>query len=317
MFTFFLLVASFMPVDDLLIINTMPEKILFVVNPGSGKSKINWEQEIDTYFKDKNYIIDIYKLSKPPDCDDLKNYIDKSNAKKIVAVGGDGTVTMVAGFLSGKSIPMGLLPAGSANGMATELMIPGQPQKALAVLEEGVVTPVDTILVNNEYTCLHLSDIGVNAQLIKNFEDGNKRGIAGYAKVLLKTLMKKDRFVIDLETHDDKICRNAIMVVIANAGKYGTGATINPNGEIDDKIFEAVVVKKMTIGSVFRMLSTGNFKPKNIETFHCKSLKITSRRKVHFQVDGEYLGKVKEVNAVIQPHNINLILPKSYLNADK
>lgn len=291
----------------------MPEKILFVINPGSGKNKIEWETEINTHFKDKNkYVTDFYRLKKPPDCDELKKYIDESDAKKIVAVGGDGTVNMVAGFLNGKPVPMGILPAGSANGMATELKIPADPQKALAVLEEGIVTPVDTVLVNNEHTCLHLADIGVNAQLIKNFEDGNKRGISGYARVLLKTLIRKDRFVIDLETSRDKICCKAIMVVIANAGKYGTGATINPDGNIDDKMFEAVVVKKMTIGSIIKMLSTGRFKPKNIETFHCRSLKVTSRKKVHFQVDGEYLGKVKEVSAVIQPHNIRLILPKEY-----
>ena len=292
----------------------MPEKLLFVINPGSGKNKTDWEQEIKAYFEGKDYITEFYKLEKPPDCDKLKKFLEKTDATKVVAVGGDGTVTLVAGFLSGTKTVMGILPAGSANGMATELKIPNKPAEAIAILENGTVTSVDSILINNEYNCIHLSDIGVNAQLVKNFEEGKKRGMIGYAKVLLKTLIRKERFVIDLVTPKEKICRKAIMVVLANAGKYGTGATINPEGEINDKMFEAVIVKKLTPRSIMQMLTSGNFKPKNIETIQCCSLKITSRKKVHFQVDGEYLGKVKEIEAKIKPHNVNLILPKKYFS---
>lgn len=292
----------------------MPQKILFIINPGSGNQKADWETEINNYFKDKDYELDFYRLGKPPDCADVKKYIDNSDAQKIVAVGGDGTITMVAGFLAGTERPLGILPGGSANGMAKELMIPNKPQKAIDILINGIITPVDTILINKEYTCLHLSDIGVNAQLIKNFEEGNKRGMAGYAKVLFKTLTNKKRLNLTLCTNKEDVICNAIMVVLANAGRYGTGAVINPDGEIDDKMFEAVV-KRLTPGTIGRMIFSGRFKPKNVETYQCRSLKITSKNNVHFQVDGEYLGKLKEVTAKIQPHNINLILPECYTEA--
>jgi diacylglycerol kinase family enzyme len=37
---------------------------------------------------------------------------------------------------------------------------------------------------------------------------------------------------------------------------------------------------------------------------------MKSRRKVHFQIDGEYLGKVKEVNAFIAPNALQVIVPE-------
>lgn len=290
----------------------MSQKILFVINPGSGKNNTDWKKEITTYFDNKDDILDFYELEKPPECEKLKKYLSLSDAHKIVAVGGDGTVTLIAGLLSGSSKSLGILPAGSANGMAKELMIPDNPQKAIEIIEKGIVTPIDSILINNKHFSIHLSDIGVNAQLIKNFEDSDNRGMIGYAKVLLKTLITKDRFTINLTTSDKKITRKAIMVVIANAGKYGTGAMINPHSNISDKIFEAVIVKKITAGSVIRMIASRKFKPKNIETYHCRALEVESRKKVHFQVDGEYLGKINKITAVIQPHSVNLILPAAY-----
>ena len=50
--------------------------------------------------------------------------IEKINPEYVIAVGGDGTVTMLANILAGTDTPLGILPAGSANGMAKELEIP-------------------------------------------------------------------------------------------------------------------------------------------------------------------------------------------------
>ena len=53
------------------------------------------------------------------------------------------------------------------------------------------------------------------------------------------------------------------------------------------------------------------FNRKKIEVFKATSVEIETERKVHFQVDGEYLGKVKRVKAEILPSQLNIILPKT------
>ena len=50
---------------------------------------------------------------------------------------------------------------------------------------------------------------------------------------------------------------------------------------------------------------------KKTEIFRASSLVIQSARKVHFQIDGEYLGLVKEINALLIPRAIEMILPVS------
>jgi diacylglycerol kinase family enzyme len=102
------------------------------------------------------------------------------------------------------------------------------------------------------------------------------------------------------------------MVVLANASKYGTGAVINPTGELDDGAFEVVIVRKLALSELLKMLFRPQpFNPKKIETFSATSVKLETGHAVHFQIDGEYLGKIKSLKADILPDYINLVLPKT------
>src|SRR6187402_930060 len=97
-------------------------KYLFIVNPGSGRNDANlWKEIIETFFKERRDSFAIYILPKGFREDDIRNEMDERAPQNVIAVGGDGTVTTLANMLSGKNIPLGILPGGSANGMAREL----------------------------------------------------------------------------------------------------------------------------------------------------------------------------------------------------
>lgn len=287
-------------------------KILFVINPISGaKGKIAWEPAIRNYFTNLNHSIDFFLLDGKDDATSLKYWIEKLQPERVVAVGGDGTVSLVAEQLLGTNIAMGILPAGSANGMAKELDIPAEVDRALNIILNGEIKPCDAIRINDKELSLHLSDLGVNAQLVKYFEQGNLRGKLGYALKVFKVLWRKKMMDVTIQTNKEEIKRHAFMVVIANASKYGTGALINPEGNLGDGIFEIVVVRRINFISVLKMfLKFKRFNPKKVELFQAESAAITTVKKTHFQVDGEYLGKVDKVKATIIKSQLNLILPR-------
>ncbi|MEO6490338.1 MAG: diacylglycerol kinase family protein [Ferruginibacter sp.] len=285
-------------------------KVLFVINPGAGSNNNSWENIISDYFTGKPFIPDYYLLEKKPVVEKLRQYISDTKPAYVIAVGGDGTVGMLAKIIAGSSIALGILPAGSANGMAKELDISEVPEDALAVIETGEVRCCDAIRINEKDLCLHLSDIGLNAQLIKYFDEGKLRGIWGYAKVVLKTLWRKQKMLVRITTKTEEIERIAFMVVVANASKYGTGAVINPDGKLDDGLFEVVIVRKLAISELLKMLFRFTpFNPQKIETFHATTLRIETHKRMHFQIDGEYKGKINKINATILPNHINLVLP--------
>ena len=100
------------------------------------------------------------------------------------------------------------------------------------------------------------------------------------------------------------------MIVLANASKYGTGAVINPHGDLYDGLFEVVIMRKVAISELFKMwFRPQTFNPKKIEIIQAKSVRIDTDHGVHFQVDGEYLGKINHLDAKILPGELNILLP--------
>lgn len=284
--------------------------ILFVINPISGgKQKDDYETVIRKHFSNPSISTSFFTLSGKDDEKHLQVCIDKVQPTTVVAVGGDGTVSMVAKKVLGTEMRLGIIPAGSANGMALELSIPEDMQDALNVIEKGQMKKMDVISINKEIS-LHLSDLGMNARLIKYFEEGNMRGKWGYAKVALKVLLQKQNIRVMITMNGKVIKRNAFMIVIANASKYGTGAIINPKGDLYDGLFEVVIIRHIGILTFLKMwLRPRNLDPKKIECLQATSVHLETHRKADFQVDGEYMGKVKKVDAEIMAGKLNILVP--------
>jgi len=286
--------------------------ILFIINPASGgKKKFNWEPVIRNYFKQLSYQVDFFIMKGKGDASSIRHWIKKLSPQKVVAVGGDGTVSLVAEQLIGTSIPMGILRGGSANGMATELNIPQDSSAALDLIIHGTEQQCDMIKINDSEYSIHLSDLGMNARMVKYYHKNAIHGMWGYGRMILKILIQGKPVISHISADNLETDIAAYMIVIANASKYGTGAVINPNGSVGDGKFELVVVRQISFIEFVKMfLKRTRFDPKKVEIFQTTKAVITTKRATHFQVDGEYIGLVNRVSAVVMPSAIHVIVPK-------
>lgn len=287
----------------------MRQKILFIINPASGSNSINWAVVIANYFNTLNHTIQLYTLTKSCKVQTIKDIIDVFKPQQVVAVGGDGTIKLVAECIMHTDMLLGILPAGSANGLAKELGISNNPQKAMDVLVGNYSKKIHITLINN-HLCVHLSDIGLNAYAMKKFKTQHGRGMWGYFIAASRVLLFNPIIEIKMQIDDKTIKMKAEMIVIANATKYGTGAVINPIGQLDDDVFEVIVIKQISFLEVFKMVfSHANYDPDKTEVFQTNELSMRSTKRVHFQVDGEYLGKTRAVNAVLVRDAVQVICP--------
>lgn len=286
-------------------------KLLFIINPGSGNNKKEWGKIFPEFFANKpSCTFELYEL--PQDCDQsiICKKIDEIQPDIAVAVGGDGTVKLVAECLQNKMTPLGIIPAGSANGLAKELGIPEDPEKALELLMDGNVKKIHLTSVNDQL-CIHLSDIGFNAYVVKKFEDGQSRGMWGYLKAAFRVIWQYQKMQVKIQTDKEEVSRMAAMVVIANGTKYGNGVVINPLGSIYDNMFEVIVIRKISLREILKMrFSQKGFDPAKTEFFQTRSLTIKSRHHVHFQVDGEVMKKTKSVKAEIKQNALKVVVSK-------
>ncbi len=289
--------------------NNYSSKLLFIINPFSGNKTIDWAMEIRNYYTASLHLFELFHLTEQCSLLTLKERIKLFSPDIVIAVGGDGTIKLLAECLIKTNIPLGFLPAGSANGLAKELGISNEPKQALNQLMNGNPRKIHLTKIN-EHLCIHLSDIGLNAFAMQKFKTIPGRGMRGYFLAILQVLFQNPVLEIKIISGKKIVKTNAYMVVIANATQFGTGAIINPIGSLFDELFEVILIKKISILELFKMrFSHANFDREKTEVIQTKVISISSRKKVHFQIDGEYLGKVNEINAEIIPQALQIIFP--------
>lgn len=287
-------------------------KLLFVINAKAGPGQKDWKNIISSWLNSNTQHQAEWHFPEHNEagCENkVVSHIKQFKPDRVVAVGGDGTLKWLAGILVQQKVPMAIIPGGSANGMAAELNIPNDESAALEMAIAGKAQPMDLIKINGEW-CMHLSDIGLNASLLSHFEQIPQRGMWGYSRALWRLLLDKrnPRIRLQIQADGRKIKRKAVMAVMANATRYGTGAVINPPGKTNDGKFELVIVRRLTIGELIKMLITRKpFNRYNIEIISCRKLQINATPASPFQVDGEYRGTKSTIVAEIYPAAIQVV----------
>ncbi len=285
-------------------------KLLFVVNPVSGgNNKKNWVDAIHAQFAEKPHNYQLITLTGFDDHLLIRNYLDSFKPQKVIAVGGDGTINLIVSQIAGTNIALGILPAGSANGLASELNLPFSITESMAIIMANHTKKIDLIQFNNKEHCIHLSDIGLNALVIKDYTLKKMRGKCGYLKSIYHVLQLRKLIKTSIQLNGQTLIRNTYMVVFANARSYGSGALINPLGDLCDGKFEVVVVKELSIWELLKMLLIhAPFDSNKIEIFQTDEVIITTEKKVFFQIDGEFLGRVNTIHAAIKPGAVSVLL---------
>ena len=147
------------------------KKILFVVNPISGTSKKNTIiRQIDKYIDKNSFQFEVkYTEYKGHATEIAKNAVN--NGLDIVcAIGGDGTVNEVASGLVHTNTALAIIPAGSGNGLARHLQIPGDAIRAIKLINEAQPRSIDYGIINQTpffCTC----GVGLDAFISQKFAE--------------------------------------------------------------------------------------------------------------------------------------------------
>ena len=290
----------------------MKNNILLVVNPISGDlDKSELIAIVQSYADHNSHILKIYSTTGIADIEEIKKLYELYKLDRILVAGGDGTIKMVAEAMQDFDITIGILPAGSANGLAVDLNLPETIEDNLEIAFFNDFMEMDIICINGKKS-IHLSDLGVNAEMIKNYEGSAIRGKLGYALQTLYTLVDlDDPFVATITGDFPTVTTEARMIVIANSQKYGTGVSINPNGKMDDGKFELVILKNMDLLVLSKIIAGNSTLDVNdVQIISTNKATITTDIPVSFQIDGEYCGMQTKLEVTILPKQMKVAIPK-------
>lgn len=131
------------------------KKLMLIANPFSGRgfTKLSLFDVIHTFSK-AGYVVTVYMPD--PEHDLTISGLSRQYASEydlVVCMGGDGTLsdTAFGMMLGGQVPPLGYIPLGSTNDMATTLAMPRQPSAAAQAILDGVPTPHDMGYYDGKY----------------------------------------------------------------------------------------------------------------------------------------------------------------------
>lgn len=230
----------------------MKEKAVLLLNPIAGKRK-KLKETILQILQQK-YDLEVLKTRGKKE---TNQFLFKLSPDYVFVAGGDGTVNSILPFLSTSNVEMGLIPFGSGNGLARNLKVPLDPEKAARKLLNPKRIKVDLGIINDEIYFINVAGVGFDGYIAHQFEKSKRRGISPYVAAALKGYFNFQEFFYEYEGNRGK----AFLIAIANFQQYGGEARIAPGAKPSDGFMDIVFLRKPPLSYAmanFPRLFTGN-----------------------------------------------------------
>lgn len=281
----------------------MVQKLLFIVNPHSGKGQIKNHllQIVDLMVK-AGFEVTVYTTQEPADAA-RKVTEDGAAYDRIVCSGGDGTLDEVMTGLmnSGKRIPIGYIPAGSTNDFANSLKIPTGMVKAAerAVGDKPFSCDIGAF---NEDTFVYVAAFGLFTEVSYKTSQQLKNifGHVAYLMEGVKQLHDIPSYHLQVE-HDGHVFQDEFIygMVTNSVSVGGFKGMTGKNVKLDDGVFEVTLIKMphnpIELNQILASLTNRVNDSTMIYSFKTEEVRVVSREQVAWTLDGEFGGEHEEV----------------------
>jgi methylglyoxal synthase len=292
-----------------------------IFNPVSGQGNSEQDLKLIRELLEPHLHLEIYQTSPDSDPKELTQKAIAAKTDLIIASGGDGTVSAVAGEIIGTGIPLGIIPRGTANAFAAALGITAQItplRRACEIILAGKTRIVDAARCNGKPLIL-LAGIGFEAETIAQADrDAKSRwGSLAYIFAGWQQLDQQKLFEAEITINNKTKTFQAGAITVANAAPVtsilaqGKGEVIVDDGLLDITIATAET-KLQAVVSMLGMLEAAlirnNTELENIVHFRSNKIIITTEPPQKVVLDGEMIGTTP-LEIVSIPQSLAIFTP--------
>ncbi len=269
-------------------------QIHFIVNPIAGRGRLPLTKKFfEPYFVGSLHRLTVKHSAFKKHATQLTLDSISENADIIVACGGDGTINEVASCLIGSDIPLGIVPMGSGNGLASNLRIPKNLRKALAIIRNQQTVKIDVGQVNERHFFSNMG-IGFDASVIKHYESSQKRTLYGYVNACLSSFrhVGKNRGLV-VQVNEMNRLVDPFIILISNSNEMGYNLSLTPKASLQDGLLDVLIISKISRLKMIWLGALILFKRvywlKEAKSFQTKELLLSRNDNASFesQIDGE------------------------------
>jgi YegS/Rv2252/BmrU family lipid kinase len=292
-----------------------PKKMVFIVNPKAGTNvQKHIRDSVDKYLDHHKFEYGIWFTEAPGHAKELAKKAIGEGYEIVVAVGGDGSINEIGSALLGTDVALGVVPAGSGNGLAMHLGYGRDMDTAIRKINSASIEKIDCGTLNGQ-PFVNLAGIGFDG-LVSNLMKGSSwRGFIPYFLKSIEAGFTYTPRVCTIELDDRQITEKCFAISIANGSMYGYNFTIAPDARLDDGVFEVVILKDAPKWQYFAAVpSTLNGKIYDaafVEHFTSKKVKICSNGQNYVHLDGEGMIINGDLEFDINPLSLKVLTPKA------
>jgi diacylglycerol kinase family enzyme len=307
--------------------------LLVVLNAGSGRHQGSAAQDLMTeVFSQAGREFEFLQINDSAQINDIAVRavaLAKHRCGVVVAAGGDGTISAVAGAVLGSGCPFGVLPQGTFNYFGREHAIPQDTEAAARALLGASISPVQVGQVNGRVFLVNAS-LGLYPQLLEDRETWKKtlwRGrfvafIAGIATLLkwrkqLNLSIELAGQTADLRTSTLFVGNNQLQ--LAQVGIDDKEVQAVQTGELAGIVVRPIGTLAM-LGLLLRGMGGRLGDADHITSFSFQTMTVTPRsRKTHknpqsqkrikVATDGETVWMVPPLVFRVAPEPLLLLVP--------
>lgn len=278
---------------------------------GGGLHELRWALE-------RHGVVDPFwsvvpKSRKAPE--QVRRALD-AGCELIFAWGGDGLVQRCVDVLAGTGTTLAIIPAGTANLLASNLGIPKDIEAAVRIGLFGRRSELDVGRVNGEGFAV-MAGAGFDARMIAG-ADGHLKERLGRAAYLVAGArnVRAERFGARIEVDGDKWFRGeASCILVGNVGRLFAGVEVFADARPDDGRLALGVVTADGAVQWLRMLAraavgTASESP-YVRTTVARTARVKLDRKVRYELDGGERTKVKSLRIEVEPGALEVCVPSA------
>lgn len=289
-----------------------------IYNPTSHRFNQKTLDQIQNYMDLHSKELQLFPTEYANHAQEIVLELIPKNPKAIVAMGGDGTINEVAQNLVNQSIPLGIIPSGTANVLALELGVPQDPVHAMEIILSANTQNINIGKIvyksddedKSRYFLL-MAGIGTDAHICKNINTSVKKflGKGAYGIETLKSLAKKSTC---FDLHLNQKTYLSQQTIVSNSRFYGGQYIVTPDASPLNKDFQICTLNSDSQLDLMQLLLRigvqKHQKMKHVELVISNEVKIHTQD-ISIQIDGDYIGTspcsiTREVAA------IKMIVPK-------
>ena len=220
----------------------------------------------------------------------------------IVVLGGDGTLHRFANAIKPLNCPneIYLYKGGTGNDFSREF----KKQKLINIT--SYLKDLPSFKVDEYDECVFLNGVGFGLDgavcNAVNETKGKKKNALAYAKKLLSTIKRFERYDLELEVDGVRHTFKNVWFTTINNGKYfGGGMKVSPQSDRTDDILEATVVHNVSFPKllcIFPLIFIGKhlwFKKVGISVIKGRKFRAIASAPQTLQGDGEVTENVKQI----------------------